>query len=268
MHFVPGDLCHVRYTRALVPKRRHQNEARTRSSPSLPDSACVRCRFTIASPRHFQLVGNCCATLQISAATMSFQWASRTGVLRHLRLGNAFSRPTRVISAQNQLRRVCLATKPQLRIPSTGFKSALLSQQSHGFATTAESAKGSPKKKGSSTKSKSAKSKKPKAKKPGRKPAKKPSEKTLARRQADKQRAEVKALKTAALKEPKALNDRSWPLAVAAKMTELKGQFPAQKDLFVEASKAAKNMTPEELAVCPVKMSWLSFVIVHADNLC
>lgn len=178
---------------------------------------------------------------------MSLQWATRAGVLRHLRLGNAFSRPTRVISMQNQLRSVCLVPKPSLTKPHAGSLSALVSQQSQSFATTADAPKAKRGRKPGSSKRKSTSAAKPTSKK-----KKKPlTENQKAAKEKRERRAKINTLKATALDPPKKLPTRPWQIALAARFHEVKQQFQSPTDTLKEVVSILKTMSPEEFEVCP-----------------
>lgn len=175
---------------------------------------------------------------------MSLQWATRVSVVRHLRLGNALARPTRVISMQNQLRRVCLPTKTQFTRPSASSLSALICQQSHSFATTAETPKAKRGRKPGSGKRKKSTSAKPKKKK------KVLTEEQKARKEQRERRAKIKALKVTALEPPKKLATSAWSLAFASKFHEVRTESQPPKDTLREAAAVIKAMSPEEYEVC------------------
>lgn len=177
---------------------------------------------------------------------MSLQWATRAGPLRHLRLSAVFSRPTRVIAVQNQLRRVCLAAKPRLVTPQTGSLSAI-SQQSRSLATAIETETPKAKrgrKPGSTTKAKSPKKKAVKAKKP--KVKKRLTEKQKVAKAARERREQIKDLKGIALVPPKKLTASAWPLAVKEQVAELKSGSGTSTEKFSEAISRAKNLTSDE----------------------
>lgn len=175
---------------------------------------------------------------------MSFQWATRAGVARHLRPCSALARPTRVISMQNQLRRVCLPTNFQFTGPRASPLSALICQQSHSFATTAES-RG---KKASSGKRKKSTSTKPKPKK-----KKVLTEEQKAKKEQKQRREKIKALKVTALEPPKKLATSAWSLAFGSKFHEVRTESQQPKDTLREAANIIKAMSPEEYEVCPCK---------------
>lgn len=159
---------------------------------------------------------------------MSFQWATRAGALRHLRLGSVVTRPTRVISMQNQLRRVCLAAKSRLTKPRVGPLSMIVSQQSHYFATSTKSSG-----------------------KRGRKPKKELTERQKAAKAKRDRRAKVKELKAAALEPPKKLPTTGWQIGMATLVPELKSRFANPKETMKGVVNMMKSMTPDELQVRP-----------------
>lgn len=184
---------------------------------------------------------------------MSLQWAARAGPLRHLRLSAVFSRPTRVIAVQNQLRRVCLAAKPRLATPQTGSLSALISQQSRSLATATETETPKAKrgrKPGSTTKAKTPKKKAVKAKKP--KVKKRLTEKQKVAKAARERREQIKELKGIALVPPKKLTASAWPLAVREQVAELKSGSGTSIEKFSEAISRAKSLTSDEYNVRPI----------------
>lgn len=184
---------------------------------------------------------------------MSFQWATRAGVVRHLRLGNALARPTRVISMQNQLRRVCLPTKSQLTRPHVSSLSAFVCQQSHSFATTTESPKAKRGRKPASGKRKKSSAKpKPKKKK------KVLTEDQKARKEQRERREKIKALKATALEPPKKLATSAWPLAFASKFHEVRTESQSPNDTLKEVAAVIKAMSPDEYEVCPCESSLAS----------
>lgn len=175
---------------------------------------------------------------------MSLQWATRAGVLRHLRLSNVLARPTRVISMQNQLRRVCLPTNAQFTTPSVTPLSVLACQQSRTFATTTETPKAKRGRKRGSGKLKKSKTTKPKKKKVL-------TEDQKARKEQRERRAKIKELKVTALELPKKLATSAWSLAFASKFHEVRTESQSPKDTLREAATVIKAMSPEEYEVCP-----------------
>lgn len=172
---------------------------------------------------------------------MSLQWATRAGVLRHLRLSDVLARPTRVISMQNQLRRVCLPTKSQFTAPNVTRLSALVCQQSRTFATSTEN----PNVKRNSSKRKKSKTTKPKKK------TKALTEDQKARKEQRERRAKIKELKVTALELPKKLATSAWSLAFASKFHEVRTESQQPKDTLREAANVIKAMNPSEYEVCP-----------------
>lgn len=168
---------------------------------------------------------------------MSLQWVSRAGVLRHLHLGDAMARPSRVTGLQNQLRRLCLSSQPRLT-PLVGALSTITSQQSHSYATDASRPK--PKK---STKATAGTPKKTTA------PKKKLTEKQKEAKEKKKQRDHIKQLKETALETPKKLIAAGHRLAFQAKFSELRPQHSEIKETFSAASTAVKDMTADESEV-------------------
>ncbi|OQD77657.1 hypothetical protein PENDEC_c002G02720 [Penicillium decumbens] len=173
---------------------------------------------------------------------MSLRWATRAGPLRPLRLGVAFSRPTSVIAVQNQLRRVCLATKPRLAIPQAGSLSAPTSQRSRSFTTATATDGETPKAKrgpkpGSGKKPKKAKAKKPK---------KRLTEKQKAAKETRDRRAQIKELKAIALVPPKKLTASAWPLAVKEQFQGVKSEPGTTVEKFSEAIARVKGLSQDE----------------------
>lgn len=195
---------------------------------------------------------------------MSLQWAARVGVVRHLRLGNALARPTRVISMQNQLRRVCLPTKSQFTRPSVSHLSALVCQQSHSFATTAETSNAKRGRKPGSSKRKKSTSAKPKPKKK----KKVLTEDQKARKEQRERRAKIKALKATALEPPKKLATSAWSLAFASKFHEVRSESQQPKDTLREAATVIKAMSPDEYEVCPYGSRSTLIETAHTDSRC
>jgi len=176
---------------------------------------------------------------------MSLRWATRAGPLRPLRLGVAFSRPTSVIAVQNQLRRVCLATKPRLAIPQAGSLSAPTSQRSRSFTTATATDGETPKAKrgpkpGSGKKPKKAKAKKPK---------KRLTEKQKAAKATRDRRAQIKELKAIALVPPKKLTASAWPLAVKEQFQGVKSEPGTTVEKFSEAIARVKGLSQDEYKV-------------------
>ncbi|KAJ6006336.1 hypothetical protein N7451_004280 [Penicillium sp. IBT 35674x] len=167
---------------------------------------------------------------------MSLQWVSRAGVLRHLHLGDAMARPSRVTGLQNQLRRLCLSSQPRLT-PQVGALSTITSQQSHSYATDASRPK--PKK---STKAADGTRKKSTAPKKKRELTEKQKE----AKEKKKQRDHIKQLKETALETPKKLIAAGHRLAFQAKFSELRPQHSTIKETFGAASTAVKEMTADE----------------------
>lgn len=177
---------------------------------------------------------------------MTLQWATRAGVLRHLRLGNALVRPTRVISVQNQLRRVCLAAKPRSATPQTCSVSFLISQQSRSLATATERPKAKRSSKASSGNGKTSSSAKPTKKKKKVLTEKQKEAKALRER-----RAQIKELKQTALVAPKKLAQSAWQLAIAAKFADIRSQYSSSQEAFKEATTVVKSLGADEYEVCP-----------------
>lgn len=175
---------------------------------------------------------------------MTLQWATRAGVLRHLRLGNALVRPTRVISVQNQLRRVCLAAKPRLATPQTCSVSFLISQQTRFFATASERPKAKRSSKASSSTRKTSSSAKPTKKK-------KLTEKQKEAKALRERRAHIKELKQTALVAPKKLAQSAWQLAIASKFADIRTQHSSSQDAFKETTNVVKSLSADEYEVCP-----------------
>ncbi|KAJ5546772.1 hypothetical protein N7494_004357 [Penicillium frequentans] len=167
---------------------------------------------------------------------MSLQWVSRAGVLRHLHLGDAMARPSRVTGIQNQLRRLCLSSQPRLT-PLVGALSTITSQQSHSYATDASRPK--PKKSTKATAGTRKKSTAPKKKR-------ELTEKQKEAKEKKKQRDHIKQLKETALETPKKLIAAGHRLAFQSKFSELRPQHSDIKETFSAASTAVKDMTADE----------------------
>ena len=177
---------------------------------------------------------------------MSLQRVTRAGVGRHLYLSDAFSRPSRVIGVQNQLRQLCLSSKPRLTIPPVGPLSVITSQQSHSFATKV----GRPKTKRSTEapegkRKKSSTSKKSSAPKKKRELTEKQKEDKVKR----EAREQIKRLKEKALQLPKNLPQNVWPIAFREKFAEIKHQHAKQTEAFSATAASIKSLSPEEKEV-------------------
>ncbi|KAJ5630780.1 uncharacterized protein N7484_010880 [Penicillium longicatenatum] len=167
---------------------------------------------------------------------MSLQWVSRAGVLRHLHLGDAMARPSRVTGLQNQLRRLCLSSQSRLT-PQVGALSTIISQQSHSYATDASRPK--PKKSTKATDGTRKKSTTPKKKR-------ELTEKQKEAKEKKKQRDHIKQLKETALEPPKKLIAAGNRLAFQSKFSELRPQYSTIKEAFGAASTAVKEMAANE----------------------
>lgn len=181
---------------------------------------------------------------------MTLQRVTRTGVVRHLYLGNALAPRARVISMQNQLRRVCLPTKFQFTRPHASSLSAIVCQQSRSFTTPAESPITKRGRKPSSGKRKKSTSAKPKPKK-----KKVLTEDQKARKEQRQRREKIKALKATALEPPKKLATSPWSLAFASKFHEVRTESQKPSDTLKEAAAVIKAMSPEEYEVSTCKSS-------------
>ncbi|KAJ5660040.1 hypothetical protein N7507_006491 [Penicillium longicatenatum] len=167
---------------------------------------------------------------------MSLQWVSRAGMLRHLHLGDAMARPSRVTGLQNQLRRLCLSSQSRLT-PQVGALSTFTSQQSHSYATDASRPK--PKKSTKVTDGTRKKSTTPKKKR-------QLTEKQKEAKEKKKQRDHIRQLKETALEPPKKLIAAGNRLAFQSKFSELRPQYSTIKEAFGAASTAVKEMAANE----------------------
>lgn len=191
--------------------------------------------------------------LKLLTHSMSLQWVSRAGVLRHLHLGDAMARPSRVTGLQNQLRRLCLSSQPRLT-PRVGALSTITSQQSHSYATDASRPK--PKKSTKATDGTRKKSTAPKKKR-------ELTEKQKEAKEKKKQRDHIKQLKETALETPKKLIAAGHRLAFQSKFSELRPQHSTIKETFSAASTAVKDMTADEseVSLCRPALSCCSSIL-------
>ena len=184
------------------------------------------------------------------------------GVLQHLQLSDAFSRPIRQAISQSHVRRMSLATLGRFSTPNVRYAPvsvALSGRLINGYATAA-----TPKKR-TTKKAEPKAPKDPKATKAtratkGTKATKKPrAKKVLTEEQkeakkeakiASDQRKLVKELKAAVLSPPKRLTNY-FTLAMLAKLEEIKkeGKELAAKDAFKEAAERAKAISEAERKV-------------------
>lgn len=167
----------------------------------------------------------------------------RVGVLRHLRLGDAIARPTRVNAVQDQLRQLSLAAKPRSSILSAGSVSPVTSRQAQ-FATKAASEdKPKPKAK-KPTKSKAKSTAKSRAKSPGQKKRVK-TEKQKEAAQRQKERDHILQLKDTALQKPKGLPRTWYTLALSSKLS---GVTPGAES-FAATHAYIKSLSSDEIEV-------------------
>ncbi|RAH60934.1 HMG box protein [Aspergillus piperis CBS 112811] len=173
------------------------------------------------------------------------------GVLQHLQLSEAFSRPVRQAISQSHVRRMSLAALSRFSTPNVRYaplSAAISGHLTSGYATAA-SPKGGASTKSTSTKTtKSTKStkttKKPRAKKvltDEQKAAKKEAKEKSDLRQL------VKQLKAASLTPPKRLTNH-FTLTMLSKLEEVKkeGKGLKGKEAFKEAADRAKNISEAE----------------------
>ncbi|PWY83198.1 HMG box protein [Aspergillus sclerotioniger CBS 115572] len=187
------------------------------------------------------------------------------GVLQHLQLSSAFSRPIRQAISQSHVRCMSLATLGRFSTPNVRYAPvsvALSGRLTNGYATAATPKKRTTKKadpespeapKAKKVASKAKKAKTTKSKKATKKPRAKKvltEEQKEAKKEAkiaSDQRKLVKELKAAVLSPPKRLTNY-FTLAMFAKLEEVKkeGKELAATDAFKEAAERAKAMSDAE----------------------
>lgn len=179
---------------------------------------------------------------------MALQWVNRAGVLRHLHLGDALFRPSRVLSMQNRLRRLCISSQPQLKTARLGGLSSITSQRTHSFATDATTKpKRSTKSTDGKTKSITAKKTKSKTKAQSKpKPRRQLTEKQKEAKEKLKAREHLKELKETALTSPKKLPQSAYLLAVQDKMPQARTENQTQKEIFTATVEVVKGLSPLE----------------------
>lgn len=173
---------------------------------------------------------------------MTSQSAARGG-LRALHL-SAFPRSTGVIGLQNQLRRICLATKSgNVRPQIPAISSVQWLSQSNSFATEATK---SPRAKSSSKSANGKHADKDSIKK------KKPlTEKQKEKRDAHQRKLQIDQLKVTALTPPKKLPANFFSLAITEKLREMKGLGEYKSgEAFTLAATQAKSLSAEDEEVC------------------
>ncbi|KAJ5740768.1 hypothetical protein N7493_000640 [Penicillium malachiteum] len=170
---------------------------------------------------------------------MASQLAGRAGILRHLNLGDVLSRPSRVISVQNQLRQLSLSSAPRLTTSRVGVLATITTQQSNGFATQTTSPKT---KKATDGKRKSTAAKKETKPKPKRELTEKQKEAKAKKAERDS----IKQLKETALQAPKKLSQRAHTLALQAKLPEVRDRNKSQNENFAATVKFVKQMPSYE----------------------
>ncbi|RAL00369.1 HMG-box domain-containing protein [Aspergillus ibericus CBS 121593] len=170
------------------------------------------------------------------------------GVLQHLQLSNAFSRPVRQAISQSHVRRMSLATLGRFVTPNVRYAPVSVALSGHltsGYATAASPKKRTTKKTApkSIEKAASKTTKKPRAKKvltEEQKEAKKEAKK------ASDQKKLVKELKVTALSPPKRVTNY-FTLAMLSKYEEIKKEGNLTgKDAFKEAAERAKTISEAE----------------------
>ncbi|KAL4893902.1 hypothetical protein BDV59DRAFT_176409 [Aspergillus ambiguus] len=167
------------------------------------------------------------------------------GLLKHLHVSDAFSRPLQVAVARSHVRRISFPARRTALRPiahNLPVSTVLSGQLINTFATktgekTSNSSQGT-KKKSKATKKKA---KKPKA----------PKKRGLTEKQKEAKKARelrqlIKDLKVAALEPPKKLSENYWNLAVMSKLAEAQQTSQKGSEAFKAATELAKAISAEE----------------------
>ncbi|KAI9928758.1 hypothetical protein ASPWEDRAFT_65783 [Aspergillus wentii DTO 134E9] len=193
---------------------------------------------------------------------MPLNIAQRGAVLRHLQLGNVFSRPTRVAAIHSHARRVSLAAGRRFANPitRTEYQFGAVSQGLiKSYATVgrpkgstgkakpkATEAAGDEKKSGKTAKSKTSGAKKDSTKEEPKKKRKVLTDKQKEAKKVKEQRELLKTLKETALQPPKKASEHKWTLAVQDKLVGVDRSKFKGTEVFQEGVRGARNVTPEE----------------------
>lgn len=163
-------------------------------------------------------------------------------ILRKLPVQGAFARSTRVITPQNQVRRISFVarqTRPTSITRSVPQSSFIVGNLVRGYADS----KGRPK---GSTAGKPKKKKQPKkAKRPGRKKGPM-TEEQKEKKKAAAYRKHLRELKETSLKLPKGLPVSAWVVAVTTKSQQVDKEGITRPEVFKKAIELARSISAEE----------------------